>query len=168
MARPPPSGLSGLGGISVYTRYVPGGMQKARTNPIVRLQRLNPAQRRLLIRACVVLSAAAAAVALLPFRRAIRFGCVPQRPGSRVEIADCVWAIEAAARRLPWRTLCIEQGLAAQRMLRRAGCDAVLHYGARQNRASGQLEAHVWVSVDDRTVIGGEEASGFAHVAAYP
>jgi hypothetical protein len=64
--------------------------------------------------------------------------------------------------------LCIEQGLAAQRMLRRGGRDALLHYGARQNPASGRLEAHVWVSVDERTVIGGEEAPGFAAVAAYP
>lgn len=110
-----------------------------------------------------MLTAASASVALLPFRKAIRFGCV--RPG-RVSLAvdDCIWAVETAARRLPWRTMCIEQGLAAQRMLRRAGIDAVLHYGARQG---GELESHVWVSVGGQPVLGADEF-GFAEITTFP
>jgi hypothetical protein len=143
------------------------GMEKSRANPVARLHRLSPERRRLLARACLVLSAASAAVAILPFRRAIRFGCVARSVGPRIDVDDCVWAVEAAARRLPWRTLCIEQGLAVQRLLRRAGTDAVLHYGARHDPSSGKLEAHVWVSVDGQAIIGGEEASGFVPVASY-
>jgi len=122
----------------------------------------------LLMRAGLMVSAASAAVACLPFRRAIRFGSVDlsRRGGDRPE--DCLSAVEAVARRVPWRTMCIEKGLALQRLLRTSGTDARLHYGARHDPVSGRLEAHVWVTVDGRAVIGGEEAAGFAEVASYP
>src|SRR5690242_9700311 len=91
----------------------------------VRLRDLSGEQRRLLIGAAVLLGFARAALAVLPFRRAIRFGCVPLGT-ERGSIDDVVWAVEAAARRVPWRTMCIEKGLAAQRMLRSGGVDAIL------------------------------------------
>lgn len=136
--------------------------------PLLRLYRMDPARRRLVLRAAMVLSAASAAVALLPFRQAIRFGSVPLGARSGVAPEACVAAVEASARRLPWRTMCIEKGLATQRLLRRGGADARLHYGARHDPATGKLEAHVWVSIDGIIVIGGEEARGFAKVATYP
>ena len=142
-------------------------MNEAPPHPIVRFSRLDPRRRRLLTRACLTLSVASAIVALLPFRRALRFGAVPVGK-SRIDLNECIWAIEAAAPRLPWRAMCIERGLAAQRMLRRGGFEAVLHYGIRHRPPSGKLEAHVWVSVDGRTFIGGEEAPLFAEVATYP
>lgn len=86
----------------------------------------------------------------------------------RISIDDVVWAVEAAARRVPWRTMCIEKGLAVQRMLRSGGVDAILHYGARYHRETGKLEAHVWVTVDGCPVIGGAEAGNFAAIASYP
>ena len=139
-----------------------------RAGPIARFRRLGSERRRLLARAVVTLSAASAAVAWLPFRRAIRFGLAGagQTPISAAE--DCVWAVEAAARRLPWRTMCIEKGLAVQRLLRAGGIDARLHYGVRQQAETAGLNAHVWVTVDGRAIIGGEEADGFAEVASYP
>jgi hypothetical protein len=137
------------------------------SSPLVRLRRLPVTQKRLLLRAILCLTAASAAVALLPFRRAIRFGSVPLRH-HRVSAEEAVWAIEAAARRLPWRAMCIEKGLAVQRILRSAGAEAILHYGARHHPDTGGLEAHVWVTVDGRAVIGGEEAADFALVASYP
>ena len=144
-----------------------GSMQKARPNPLVRLSRLSAKRRWLLIRAIVVVSAAAAAVALLPFRRAIRFGAITRQAGGQLDVGDCVWAVEAAARSLPWRTVCIEKGLAVQRLLRSSGVDAVLHYGARHSRDDGKLEAHVWVSVGRTIVIGGEEAKDFREIATF-
>ena len=79
-----------------------------------------------------------------------------------------MWAIEAAARRLPWRTKCIEQGLAAQRLLRSAGFDAQLHYGARHAPDSKALQAHVWTAVDGQVMIGANEADRFGVLATYP
>lgn len=133
-----------------------------------RLSRLTAAQWLLLARAVATLGAASAAVAIVPFRRAVAFGAVNlQSPGNRRSVRDCVWAVEAAARRVPWRAMCFEQGLAVQRLLRKSGVDAVLHYGARQSPAS-RLEAHVWVSVGGETVIGGEMASQFQLIASFP
>ncbi len=96
----------------------------------------------------------------------MRFGAVPLGK-SRLDLKDCIWAIEAAAPRLPWRTVCIEQGLAAQRLLRRGGIDAVLHYGIRNQPTAANLEAHVWVTVGGETVIGGEAVPGYAEVATF-
>ena len=134
---------------------------------MTRLNRLPRDRQRLLVRALVLLTLISAAVAWLPFDRAIRLGSVPLGR-RRANAEDTVWAVEAAARRLPWRTVCIEKGLALQRLLRSAGVDAILHYGARHHPIDGRLEAHVWVSVADRAVIGGEEAPQFAAIATYP
>ena len=131
-------------------------------------RRRSAEQRRLLLRAAVLLSIASAIVAVLPFKRALAFGSVPLGQGARREVNDCVWAVRAAAKRLPWRTMCVEQGLTVQRILRRTGLDALLHYGARHDPRSGRLEAHVWVSVGGETIIGGEDAAGFAELASYP
>jgi Transglutaminase-like superfamily len=105
---------------------------------------------------------------VLPFRVAIRFGCVPVGPEQRQAPEDIVSAIETAARVVPWRAVCIHKGLAAQRMLRAAGANAILHYGARHREDDGKLEAHVWVTIGEHAVIGGEEAPAFALVATYP
>jgi len=144
-------------------------MQKTRAETFKRLHRLGRQRQLLLLRAALVLSVASCAVALLPFQRAIRIGPVPLGDSRhRLQPEDCVWAVEAVAWRLPWRTMCIEKGLAVQRLLRRSGTDARLHYGARHHPETGRLEAHVWVTVAGSTVIGGEEARDFVEVATYP
>jgi hypothetical protein len=128
---------------------------------------LNAVEWLILARAAAALTVASAAVAMAPFRRAISFGNVGlRRPSKMIVVRDVVWAIGAWSRRMPWRTKCIEQGIAAQRLLRLGGVDARLHYGVRQ--VADRLEAHVWVTVDGRPVIGGGDASGFAEVASYP
>jgi hypothetical protein len=68
---------------------------------------------------------------------------------------------------MPWRTLCFQQGLAAQLMLRRRGIPSVLYYGAAQDDLNG-LYAHVWVRDGDVDVIGGEIAYRFAILATFP
>lgn len=136
--------------------------------PVTRFRRLSGERKRLLLHAALRLGAASAAVALLPFRHAIRLGSVPVGRCAGVPATEFVWAVETAARWLPWRTMCIERGLAVQRMLRTVGSDAVLHYGARHHPETRKLEAHVWVTLNGKPVIGGEEAAEFAPVAVYP
>ena len=148
-------------------RVMLSSMPMTKAGSLVRLSRLRGDRRRLLARAAFWLTLASAAVAFLPFRSAIRLGLAPIGTRGSAEPEEVAWAIEAAARRLPWRTACIEKGLVAQRMLRAAGVGAMLHYGARHGLA-GKLEAHVWVTVDGRPIIGGEEAVGFGPVATYP
>ena len=140
-----------------------------RTGLNSRLQRLGPVRVGLLMRAGVILSLSSAAVALLPFRRALAYGSAKlgNREGS-ASVPELVWAVETVARRLPLRALCIERGIAVQRLLRKAGIDARLHYGAHHEARSGHLQAHVWVTVDGEPVIGGEEAEAFSEIATFP
>lgn len=119
------------------------------------------------MRATILLGGASAAVAFLPFRRSIRFGLVPVRGSGNGTCEEILWAVAAAARRVPYRSACIEQGLVVQRLLRSAGFRPVLHYGARHHPATDELEAHVWVTLDGQAVVGGEEAPHFALVASY-
>ena len=145
-----------------------GPMPTAKPNIVRRWQRLEHDRRRVLVRAAMILAAASAGVALLPFRRAITFGSAdPYRSRGPLTPDECVWAVETAARYLPLRTKCIEKGLAVQRLLRQSGAAALLHYGARHNPQTGKLEAHVWVSLNGAILIGGEEAPRFAQVAVY-
>ena len=133
------------------------------------MQRMRADRLWLLMQAGVTLGLSSAAVALLPFKRALGYGSVEVfRRRGPVSVADCVWAVEAAARRAPWRALCIERGIAVQRLLRKRGVDALLHYGARHEPGSGRLQAHVWVTVDGHAVIGGEEAVGYSEIASFP
>jgi len=136
--------------------------------PFTRFRNLDGERRALLARAAMTVTLSSAAVAFLPFRRAVRFGSVKAAGDDGRDIEDWLWAVEAVARRVPWRAMCIEKGLALQRLLRRDGIDARLHYGARHDPNDGKLQAHVWVTVGDRTVMGGAEAAGFAEVASYP
>jgi hypothetical protein len=128
-------------------------------------------QRWLLIEAGLFLAAAAAAIAILPFSRVTRLAGKARNIAPRMpedgEVRVLRWAIEAMARRAPFRSKCFERGLAAQWMLRRRGFDPTLFYGAARG-AGGALAAHVWVCVGDRDVIGCENAAAFTMIARFP
>jgi hypothetical protein len=134
-----------------------------------RRTRLSWADRLLLAEALLTLVLASLAIRLLPFRTVVGAAATPDRgppPDSANETAlKTVWAVRAWARRVPWKAVCFQQGLAVHVMLRRRGVRSHLHYGVSQ--ADG-LKAHVWVSAAGRDVIGGEEAAGFTCLATYP
>jgi hypothetical protein len=133
---------------------------------------LGGANRRLLAEALPALAFASLAVKLAPFRRLAAWASSWGRDGAAVAADDAFlrkarWSVEAWGRRVPWRTVCFQKGLALHFMLRRRGIASVLHYGVRQEAGDG-LKAHVWVTVDGRPAIGGEEAPGFACLATFP
>ncbi len=137
---------------------------------IARWTRLSPSRRLLLLEAVAGLVVASTAVRLLAFKRAVRIGSIPILGDAISDtslVEDVRWAVEAAARRVPWRAVCIQQGIALQRMLRRRGVDARLHYGVGHGEG-GKLQAHVWVAAGDRIVIGGEQAPQYRRLASYP
>ena len=143
-------------------------MTRARPNRISKAHKLGRQRLLLLAEAAGTLAAVSFALRVLPFKRAIRMGSVRLANREPTSAHECIWAVEAAARRAPWRAVCIQQGLAAQRMLRRRGIDAVLHYGIANRGDQAKLEAHVWVTVGATALIGGAEAPEFEPVAAYP
>jgi Transglutaminase-like superfamily len=134
---------------------------------------LGRTNRRLLGEALPALVLASLAIRLAPFRRVAAAASRGGR-GAAGAVADeaflrkARWAVEAWAKRVPWRTVCFQKGLALHFMLRRRGIGSSLHYGVARDPEGGGLKAHVWVSVGGRAVIGGEEAAGFACVAVFP
>jgi Transglutaminase-like superfamily len=135
----------------------------------------SPAARRtlsdwlLLAEALAVLALASMAIALLPFRKVAAAASAhgPEKTRSDAEMVRRVrGAVQGWGRRVPWKAVCFQRGLALHWMLRRRGIRSVLLYGVRQ-RDDG-LAAHVWVEVDGATVIGGEEAPNFACLARFP
>jgi hypothetical protein len=138
---------------------------------LTRLRRLEPAERKLLAEAVAVLAVMSFMIALFPFRRVAAIARVPD--GTAPDAAEQLrriravrWAVAASARRVPWRAKCIEQGFAAQWMLRRRAISSVLHYGVA--RRDDALVAHVWVRAGAIDVIGCEKCSDFAEVAQFP
>jgi len=131
--------------------------------------RRRAAQLPLAAEALLTLMAAWLAVRFLPFRHAIALGA---RPLSR-ESCDMgtVWRIrrmiDRLSARVPWRAVCIERGIAMQRMLRRRGFDARLQYGAAMGPAAA-LSAHVWVTLADQIVIGEDSSDDYARLASFP
>lgn len=135
----------------------------------------SPAERRtlsdwlLLAEALAALALASLAIALLPFRKVAAAASARGRREIRTDqktVRRVRGAVQGWSRRVPWKAVCFQRGLALHWMLRRRGIRSVLLYGAR-NQGDG-LAAHVWVDVDGETVIGGEEAPNFACLARFP
>jgi hypothetical protein len=131
--------------------------------------RRSPSDWLLLAEALAALTLASMAIALLPFRKVAAAASVRGHRTTRDDsemVRRVHGAVQGWAWRVPWKTVCFQRGLALHWMLRRRGIRSVLLYGVG-HREDG-LAAHVWVDVDGVTVIGGEEAPGFACLARFP
>jgi hypothetical protein len=123
----------------------------------------------ILIEAGIAILAASVVIRLVPFKRlASHLGshCRGYPAADPGQVNEVVRAIRAWAVRLPWRTLCFEQGLSAYWMLRRRRLAVTLFYGAAT--IEGELKAHVWVRSGSRDVVGCENASDYALLAQFP
>lgn len=128
-----------------------------------------PAPPLLLAEAGVAILAASLAIRLVPFRTLAQRLARGKGSEAGADAETAYWirrAVLAWARRLPWRTLCFEQGLAAFALLRRHGLAARLHYGAATRE--GELKAHVWVTSGATEVVGCEEKDNFGLLARFP
>ena len=136
-------------------------------------RRITWSDRVILCEGMVFLSLSSLAITAIPSRIVQRTATWNSRraipsPQERLAIlARTRWAVLACARRVPWRAVCYQQGLAAQWMLRRRGIPSVLYYGAAPDEEKGLL-VHVWVRDGEIDVIGGEGASRFAVLATFP
>jgi hypothetical protein len=138
-----------------------------------KFRRLPWHDRLLLLEVIFWLAIAGFAITVLPFRHIGRLAARPIRqPESPLQkqitaVQRIRWAVVTCARRVPWRAMCFEQGLAVQIMLRGRGIPSVFYYGAAPDDQRG-LCAHVWVCYGDVAVIGGEIASRYAVLATFP
>jgi hypothetical protein len=139
--------------------------------PATRPRRTRPrlSDAPMLAEALAALTLASLAIALLPFRRVAAAASARGPKAARTDpeaVRRARSAVTGWSRRVPWRTVCFQKGLAVHWMLRRRGVPSVLLYGAR--RDGDGLAAHVWVDVEGETVIGGDEAPNFACLARFP
>ena len=127
-----------------------------------------PPPPALLAEAGAMMLAASLAVRLVPFRTlAERLGKGAEGQAA-ADAETAYWlrrAVLAWAKRLPWRTLCFEQGLAAFALLRRRRLAATLHYGAAT--IDGELKAHVWVTSGETELVGGEAKDNYGVLARF-
>lgn len=125
--------------------------------------------RRVYLReAAVALVFARLAVRLLPPARLFAWANRPTRRIRRFAIDEAhwvAWAVQYAAARPGMRALCLPRALAAHAMLRRRGIANRLCLGVA--RDGGKLDAHAWIEVGGRQIVGGEEAGGFTQIAAF-
>lgn len=144
-----------------------------------RWRALEPADRRLLIEAGVLLTVAEAALKVLPFRHtAALFGLRPNRSlvpdpaGLRAGPASAAttrstWAVAVAADRAPFGAKCLAQALAGSAMLRRRRVASTIHLGvAKDPRRTDGLRAHAWLRSGDAVVLGASGSKHFTPVAA--
>jgi len=116
-----------------------------------------------------MLALASLLIAILSFRRIAAIAAVrrSRTAATPAQARAIERAVAAWGRRVPWRAVCFQQGLAAQLMLRRRGLVAALYYGAARDE-TGQLIAHVWVRSGAVDVIGCEGAERYGLLAVFP
>lgn len=126
-----------------------------------------PVERRLILRAGVLVGGMRVGLTLLPFRwvraavgRVGRTSPSPPRSPRRPE--ELARAVTAVSRFVP-RATCLTQALALQVLLAREGHRSDLQIGVA--KADGRLEAHAWVENEGRILIG-EHGSRFTPLAA--
>jgi hypothetical protein len=138
---------------------------------LVQFLRLAAPDRRLLVEAIAGLVVAGVSLRLFRFARlAARLGThmaespLEQDRSAAVEAVRIRWAVETAARHLPWKPMCLPQAVAAQRMLRRRGIPSTLYLGVAPGRGYG---AHAWVRAGRVVVTGGPRPDQFAVVSTF-
>jgi hypothetical protein len=124
--------------------------------------KLARSDRRLLLKAALLVWAFRMALWLLPFRILRQFmgrfarESVASGEGS-VPVDRVVWAVTVASRYAPEAT-CLTQALATKFLLARSGHQATVRIGVARHGGK-ELQAHAWVESNGRVVIGGLDSS---------
>lgn len=125
-----------------------------------RFVRLSPPERALLLQAAILIVSVRLALRFLSVERLQTLACHwAGNAGTPVTSERIVWAVEAAARKIPAST-CLSKALAAQALLARHGHTSDLMIGVAKDGASG-LEAHAWITCQDKILMGGPETGRY-------
>jgi hypothetical protein len=141
---------------------------------------LGPRRQLLVAEAAASMLAARLMLAVFPFRRvARRFGAfVPptdsrvaaQAQGRGVEQAriakEIGWAVRVSAPWMPFRSVCLQQAMAAHAMLRRRGISGVMHFGAGKSDTK-PIDAHAWLDAAGVKVTGYPVAPHIAELGCF-
>jgi hypothetical protein len=137
---------------------------------INKLKTLSLRRSALLMVALAVLAVTSLALKLVHFKRIAAW--LNRRrhrglPSSDLALADDIgWAVRVAARRVPFRALCLEQALAAALLTNHLRLPATLYLGVASG-ADGGLDAHAWLSVQSRIITGASGHHRFRVIATF-
>lgn len=127
--------------------------------------RMANADRRLALEAAAALLAARLRGGLLPFDVvAKQLGGLlapgtspplapPLSPSQEAAVLAIRWSVAAVSPCMPFKTVCLQQAMAARTMLTRRGIGSVLHLGVG-NIAGSKLTAHAWLDAGGFKVTG--------------
>jgi hypothetical protein len=129
----------------------------------------------LLIEAALCLAAARLALLVLPFPRIAAYlgrlrppSPQPSIPNQEQATArDIGWAVERAARVLPFRAVCLPRALAAWQMLHIRHVPSRLHFGASKPQPGTVLATHAWLDASGIEVTGYPEANHFVELGYF-
>lgn len=142
-------------------------------------------QRLILIEAGLGLLAAVLSVKLIPFRRLAAWSSRPLPSGKAMPpvTADpdtlradpdfrTAWQtgrlVAIAARKVPFKAVCLPQALVGQGMLRRRGVPTEIVYGVKRQAPGGGIEAHAWLEYRGQGFLGHEVAPAHTEIARFP
>lgn len=139
---------------------------------------LPPGDRRFLISALFLVGGIRLGLLMFPIhahrRLLARVADAPFRPplsrvagegGTKGPVERIVWAVTTASRYVPGSRNCLTRALAARSLLEGAGFPARLLIGVARGE-EGRLEAHAWVEIQDRIVIGGSDLGRYTPLMA--
>jgi hypothetical protein len=133
---------------------------------LARFVALSAPDRRLVLRAAAWLALVRLALWMRPFARVQELVTLIGGQRSRapaVAPGRLAWAVEAAAHVVP-KASCLTQALAAEIMLERDGAHPDLKIGVATDRAV--FEAHAWLELDGRPLVGAGELERYAELGA--
>jgi Transglutaminase-like superfamily len=131
-------------------------------------------ERRLLLRAVLLVAAARIALWTLPFSLVRRlFGgppsqaCVVTPYLTKISPRRLAWAVQASARRIP-RASCLTQALALQSLLAKTGRSGQVRVGVSKDAERG-FEAHAWLEHQGEILVGNNgELDRFSPILTLP
>jgi hypothetical protein len=129
---------------------------------ISKLRALDWPDRRLLVRAAVLVVVCRVALWTAGVRRARAAARWAARRGGKCDVPRAPWAVQAVSRRMPAAT-CLVQALALQALLEHAGRDCRIEIGVAR---AGSFEAHAWVVCGTEIVLGGRAVSRYQTVGS--
>lgn len=95
----------------------------------------------------------------LPLNKVFPFSANKENNDKASLIANVV---NGLAKRTPWDSTCLVKTLTAHRMLKRRNIGHKLHFGVL--KTNDQLQAHSWLSIDGKILIGGENSDDFQEI----
>jgi len=141
---------------------------------LTKIARRKPADLLLAIEAFLLLAIFRICLAVVPVRRIIRTithgharaKTTPEGAPEGPALSTALrvrWAVEAVTRNSAAKFVCFPQTLAGYTMLRLRKVPSTMVYGVARS-PEGELIAHTWLTVGDRTVLGGEGSGEFTPV----